>query len=229
MASQKTSRKTSQKTSEKTRRRIGDLVAASAGLVVLVVCGFVVRDGTVGSLERSVFNAINGLPDALTPVMDAVQLLGVLVVGPVVAAVALVLRRWGLAIAALLVTGGKLLAERTVWELVLRSRPGTSIADAVVRGGAPASGVSFVSGHVVLVTGLAWVITPYLRGRWRILPWVVAAVVSFARIYLGAHAPLDVVGGVGLGLAVGGLTNLAVGVPGADGRGRDPSEAPEAD
>lgn len=211
------------------RRRVGDLVAASAGLVVVAACGFVVRDGTVGSLELSVFRAINGLPGALTPVMDAAQLLGVLVVGPVVAAAALILRRWGLAIAALLVTGGKLLAERTVWELVQRSRPGTTIADAVVRGGAPASGVSFVSGHVVLVTGLAWVITPYLRGTWRILPWVVAAFVSFARIYLGAHAPLDVVGGVGVGLVVGGLTNLAVGVPGADGQSRDPSEVPDED
>ena len=204
----------------KRKRRLGDLVVASAGLVVVAVCGFVVRDGTVGSVELSVFHAINGLPDALTPVMDTAQLLGVLLIGPVVAAVALILRRWRLASAALLVTGGKLLAERTVWELVLRSRPGTTIADAIVRGSAPASGVSFVSGHVILVTGLAWVITPHLRGRWRIVPWVVAAFVSFARIYLGAHAPLDVVGGVGLGLVVGGLTNLVVGVPGRRRPGR---------
>jgi undecaprenyl-diphosphatase len=48
-------------------------------------------------------------------------------------------------------------------------------------------------------------------------------------VYLGAHAPLDVLGGLGLGLLVGGLANLAVGVPGADGRGRDPSDVPEAD
>jgi undecaprenyl-diphosphatase len=209
-----------------TRSRAGDAIAAAVGVIVLVACGFVVRDGTVGSIELAVFHAINGLPDALTPVANAAQLLGVLVVGPVVAVAALILRRWRLAIAALLVTAGKLLAERTVWELVQRSRPGTTISDAIVRGGAPEHGISFVSGHVVLVTGLSWVITPYLRGRWRIVPWLVVAFVSFARVYLGAHAPLDVVGGVALGLLVGGLTNLAVGISDADGQS-DRSDLPD--
>lgn len=194
------------------RRRL-DIVVVVAGLAALVVCAVIARDGTVGPTEREFFDAINGLPDGLLPVAQAAQFLGVLVIGPLVALAAALLRRWRLAIAAAAITVGKLAAERAVWEVVQRQRPGTSLPDAIVRGNTPTSGLAFVSGHVILVTALAWAITPYLRGAWRVAPWVVVGLVCLARIYLGAHNPLDVVGGLGLGLAVGGLANLLVGVP----------------
>jgi undecaprenyl-diphosphatase len=194
------------------RRRL-DAVVLGGGLLVLGACGAAAHGGTVSDPERAVFEAVNHLGSALEPVMHNVQFLGVLAVGPLVALIALVLRRWRLAAAALLVTVAKLAAERLVWQVVVRDRPGTTEPNAIVRGGTATTGVSFVSGHVVLTAALAWVITPYLPGRWKVVPWIVMGLVGFARMYLGAHNPLDVLGGAALGLAIGAAANLIVAVP----------------
>jgi undecaprenyl-diphosphatase len=186
--------------------------AIVVGLVVLAVGMLIVRDGTVPSWERSIFRAINDLPNFLYRPLWPFQQLGALAVGPVVAILAALFRRFRLAIAVLIATVAKLGLERVVKAMVTRQRPGTSVGgDVHLRGDVTATGESFVSGHAVLIAAIAGLVTLYLPGRWKIVPWVVVALVMVTRVYVGAHNPLDVVCGAALGLAIAGAINLVLG------------------
>ena len=80
------------------------VVVFTAGAVGIVISGLIARSGTVGTLERSVFELVNGLPGWLYPIMWPLQQAGNLAAGLVVALVAVVCRRNRLALAALVVT-----------------------------------------------------------------------------------------------------------------------------
>jgi undecaprenyl-diphosphatase len=85
----------------------------------------------------------------------------------------------------------------------------------ILRGQSAASGLSFPSGHAMVIFAIATLVAPYFKGWWKILPWALGAAVCLSRMYLGAHFPLDVIAGAGLGLFIGAVLNLVFGVPGA--------------
>lgn len=198
------------------RRPAGALWTAVAGLGLTVAASLWSLDGAVSGPERAVFRLINELPDWLERPMWALQLLGVLVTPIVVAVVALLWRKWRLAVALVLLAPLKLVAEREVLKkLVERGRPGQNEPGAILRD-VPPAGLSFPSGHAIIAVGIATLLWPYLGRTGRVVAVLVAVAVGVARIYLGAHNPLDVVAGAGLGLLLGGLLTLLVGVPSRD-------------
>lgn len=195
------------------RRRWADVWTAAVASAVTVVSAWVVSDGTVTGPERAVFRFVNGWPDAWRWPLWIFQTLGVLGMPLVVAGAALLLRRWRLAAALVALVPLKLGIEHEVLKAsVQRERPGTTIPGAMLRD-VPSAGESFPSGHAIIAFGIVALLLPYLRRRWQVLVVVLAVLNSVARVYLGGHAPLDVVGGAAAGLLVGALLNLAVGVP----------------
>jgi membrane-associated phospholipid phosphatase len=202
-----------------------DVVLLVASLVVFAGCAVVAADGRVGSVERAAFHAVNGLPQGLYQPMLAFQYLGVLAMPLVVAVGALAFRRWRLAAALVLVVPLKLATERVVKLLVQRERPGTTVADAILRGVHPA-GLSFVSGHAIITFAIAGLLGLVLPRRWAIVAFVLATFNAVARVYLGAHNPLDVVGGAAIGLAIAATLDLVLDVARDRGDSRRGRTAP---
>lgn len=63
------------------------------------------------------------------------------------------------------------------------------------------TGMGFPSGHATLSTVIALTVWPYLPKRWRyVLVPVFIGLVCLSRLYLGVHFPLDIIGGIAIGV-----------------------------
>jgi len=195
------------------QRRRADAVMAAAGLGVLVVCGVLVANRTVLGTDVAVFRWINHWPGWLYAPMWTAQLSGVIGALPLVAGAALLGKRLRLAAALAAATLLKVSLEAVAKMFVQRDRPAQTLPDVILRGQSAASGLSFPSGHAMVIFAITALVAPYFKSWWKVLPWALAATVCLSRAYLGAHFPLDVAAGAGLGLFIGSALNLVFGVP----------------
>lgn len=159
------------------------------------------RGADMMAWEVSTFHFIYGLPDFLRPFFLTVTQLGSIYVLGVLLAVYLYKKRYNVALR-LLLTG--LLAylltgfAKDIWGRLRPHEllPGVVNLDYVVRG------PGFPSGHVAMATALALTVGHYLprKYRWVVPVWIIG--VALSRVYLGIHAPLDIIGGFAIGWAV---------------------------
>jgi undecaprenyl-diphosphatase len=191
------------------------LGAAGAGVLAGSAAGALLPD--IHPAEQRVFRRINRLPAWLYAPLWLPMQLGNLIVGTMAGlVVALGYRDLAMAIAVVLAMALKLVSERIVRHrmaahLAVRQRPGTSQPDAVLRGDdVPSSGPSFPSGHVILVAAVTAVIANDLGWAWSWVPFVLVLLVMVGRVYVGAHNPLDVTAGLGVGLLVGAVLDVGL-------------------
>jgi membrane-associated phospholipid phosphatase len=180
---------------------------AAAGFASFAAGAVLARRPGVSDAERQVFSAVNGLPGVLHVPVWTVMQLGSL--GGVAGTAAVVARTGHSRLAARVAVTGTAtwLGAKAVKRLVRRARPGGALGVARVLGREQA-GLGYPSGHAAVAATLGALVVPALPPRWRTAGWATALAVGPARVFVGAHLPLDVGGGIAFGLGVAGLGRL---------------------
>ncbi len=195
-----------------TRRRPGELVRVTGGLLVLLAAAIAAHLAHPTVVEVNLFRLINELPAPLEAPLLGVMQLGALAAVPVLALVALLLGRHRLA-GLILIGGGTTWAAAKLIQYLVDEDPPQLRLSKVVLHGTTKPGLAFPASHVAIAAALATIATPYVGKSARRFLWLIVALIGIARIYVGLHLPIDVIGGLALGWVVGSVVNFAVGVP----------------
>src|SRR5512142_3367601 len=183
-------------------------IRLGAGTAALLLTAMAVRRDRVSPWEAAVFRAVNGLPDALHAPAWAIMQLGTLGAAPAAAGAAWLAGDPELA-GRLLASGtGTWALSKLVKQVVRRPRPAALLAGTRCRG-REAAGLGYLSGHAGVAVALGAAALPRLGPTGRALVLGAVPAIGLARIYVGAHLPLDVVGGAALGLAIDAASALA--------------------
>ncbi len=192
-------------------RRGSDVAILVAGLLVLLVSSVIVEDG-LSSWEAQLFRWVNELASGIYPVIYPFMQYGTFITIPVVTVIAFVCGYRRLALVFVVSGVGIYLLAKVVKIVVERERP-RFLLDNVIEHGAGQQSLGFPSGHAAVAGALAVAVIGYLSWRWVLASFVLAGVVCFGRVYIGAHFPLDVAAGFAMGAAMAALVHLVMGVP----------------
>jgi undecaprenyl-diphosphatase len=183
--------------------------------VLFAVSALFLKTGAV-SWDVSLLRVLNEVPAALASVLTGLSRLfspvGIIAVVTLTAIYVVARNR------SVLPVGAGAVAAATAWglshvakALADRPRPYEVVVGSVLRQ-QPAHGTSFPSTHTAVTMAVVIALLPFLPQALAAVAIAYAVLVGWSRVYLGVHYPLDVLGGAGIGVAVGGVILLALGV-----------------
>ena len=191
--------------------RGSQLVGLASGSAVFAASAALAWDDNIPAAERTVFEWVNGWPDWMAAPLWPVMQFGMVVAPFVAGGLAWYLTRKRQPALALVTTGFAMwIFAKVVKAVVDRPRPGQLLDEVAYRVDGGPDGLGFVSGHAVVGFAIAVIATPYVGRRWAAVLWALATGAATLRVYVGAHLPLDSVGGAGLGIAAGATALLIV-------------------
>lgn len=182
-------------------RRNWYIAGFGLALITLVFTSWLAAKHQLFDWEVSLFSAINNWPDSLTWLFKAASVAqDSMWIAVVAVVITFALRMWRLAWRLAVSTiGGYALAFLLKHEIA-RPRPEYFFDNIHLRW--PDTGMGFPSGHVMIITVITLSVLPYLPSRWRWIVPVLIVMMGLSRVYLGVHAPLDLIGGFAVGLLV---------------------------
>ena len=180
--------------------RRNQLVGAAA---VVVLTGLLANARTPWSLERSFGQWVYDWPGWIGDVLEVVQEAGTLLAIVLVAVGLVIAGRYRAAGAAAAAGLGGWLVASMLKAWVDRPRPSLRLLGRVPR--EVVDNASWPSSHATIAAALGTVLVLTVADRRVARAIVVLAVglTAFARLWLGAHWALDVLGGIGLGVLAG--------------------------